>query len=88
VVTAVTFEQVAERISALVSVSAAKLTPQTALDDLALDSARLVETVVDLQEEFGSTFSQAAFKQVSTLGELAELLRAGSAEAQGTVCQH
>jgi acyl carrier protein len=73
--TEVTFERVVEHIATLVSVPTDKLTPQTALHDLALDSARLVETVVDLQEEFGSTFDQVAFKQVSTLGELAELLR-------------
>jgi acyl carrier protein len=75
-VTTVTFEQVAERISLITSVPSEKLTPLTRLDELALDSAHLVETVVDLQEEFDSTFTQAAFKQVSTLGELTELLRA------------
>jgi acyl carrier protein len=71
----VTFELVAERISMFVSVPADKLTPQTSLDDLALDSFRLVETVVDLQEEFHSMFTQAALQQVSTLGDLVDLLR-------------
>jgi acyl carrier protein len=73
--TRVTFELVAERISTLLSMPAEKLTPETVLQDLALDSFRMVETVVDLQEEFGSVFSQAELQQVSTLGDLFKLLR-------------
>jgi acyl carrier protein len=72
--TTVTFELVAERIGTILSVPAEKLTPETALQDLALDSFRMVETVVDLQEEFGSVFSQAELQQVSTLGDLFKLL--------------
>jgi acyl carrier protein len=73
--TEVTFDMVAGRMSVLLSIPVEKLTPQTALNDLAVDSFQMVETVVDLQEEFGTVFTQAALKQVSTLGELAELLR-------------
>lgn len=72
----VTFERVAQRVSTLLSVPLEKITPQTTLQDLAADSFRLVETVVDLQEEFDSIFTQAELKQVNTLGELVELLRA------------
>lgn len=72
---AVTFELVAERISTLLSLPVEKLTAQTALTDLALDSFRMVETVVDLQEEFDSIFTQEALRQVSTLGDLVDLLR-------------
>jgi acyl carrier protein len=79
--TAVTFDLVAERISEILSVPVDKLTPQTALNDLALDSFQMVEAVVDLQEEFESIFTQAALRQVSTLGELTELLQANR---QGT----
>ncbi|HEY2237959.1 MAG TPA: acyl carrier protein [Streptosporangiaceae bacterium] len=75
--THVTFEKVAGRMSDLLSIPVEKLTPQTALNDLAVDSFQMVETVVDLQEEFGTVFTQAALKQVSTVGELAELLRTG-----------
>jgi acyl carrier protein len=73
----VTFEQVAERMSVLLTLPVQKLTPQTALGDLAVDSLQMVETVVDLQEEFDSVFTQAELSQVSTLGELVDLLRAG-----------
>jgi acyl carrier protein len=73
--TTITFDQVAERVSATLSVPVDKLTPETSLHDLAVDSFRLVEMVVDLQEEFDSMFTQAELKQLVTLGELFELLR-------------
>jgi acyl carrier protein len=72
----ITFDRVAERISVLLSVPIEKLTPETGLHDLGADSFRLVETVVDLQEEFDSMFTQAELKQVTTLAELVDLLRA------------
>jgi acyl carrier protein len=72
----ITFDRVAERISVLLSVPVEKLTPETELHDLGADSFRLVETVVDLQEEFDSMFTQAELKQVTTLAQLVELLRA------------
>jgi len=70
----VTFDLVAERISTLLSLPVDKLTPGTALQDLALDSFRMVEMVVDLQEEFGSVFAQADLQEVSTLEDLFKLL--------------
>lgn len=70
----VTFDLVAERISTLLSLPVEKLTPGTALQDLALDSFRMVEMVVDLQEEFGSIFAQAELRLVATLGDLFKLL--------------
>lgn len=70
----VTFDVVAERISTLLSLPVDKLTPATALQDLALDSFRMVEMVVDLQEEFGSIFAQADLEHVSTLQDLFKLL--------------
>jgi acyl carrier protein len=72
----ITFDRVAERISVLLSVPIERLTPETGLHDLGADSFRLVETVVDLQEEFDSMFTQAELKQVTTLAELVDLLRA------------
>jgi acyl carrier protein len=72
----VTFDLVAERISTLMSLPVEKLTPGTALRDLALDSFRMVEMVVDLQEEFGSIFAQSDLRHVVTLGDLFTLLSA------------
>ncbi|HEY3872454.1 MAG TPA: acyl carrier protein [Actinocrinis sp.] len=72
--TAVTFDAVAERISVMLSVPTDGLTPQTPFSSLGADSFRLVELVVDLQEEFDSMFTQAELKQISTIGELVGLL--------------
>lgn len=75
--TTATFAQVVDRMSTILSVPLEKLTPGTVLADLALDSFRLVETIVDLQEEFNATFTREALDQIGTLGELAELLESG-----------
>jgi acyl carrier protein len=72
--TSVTFDLVADRVGTLLSLPADKLTPETALQDLALDSFRMVEMVVDLQEEFDSIFTQDQLQQVHTLGDLFKLL--------------
>lgn len=71
----VTFELVAEQISKTLSVPASNLTPETTLQDLVADSFLLVEMVVDLQEEFDTMFTQAELREISTLGQLVELLR-------------
>jgi acyl carrier protein len=72
--TSVTFELVAERISTVLALPAERLTPDTPLRDLALDSFRMVEMVVDLQEEFQSIFTQDQLQQVHTLGDIFRLL--------------
>lgn len=72
--TNVTFAAVAERISAMLDVPADRIAPDTEFNALGADSFRLVEMVVDLQEEFDSTFTQAALKRITTIGELVQLL--------------
>lgn len=71
----ITFDAVAERISAVLSIPRDRLTPQSTLADLAADSFLLVEMVVDLQEEFDSVFTQAELRQVTELGDLVGLLQ-------------
>lgn len=71
----ITFDAVAERISAVLSIPRDRLTPQSTLADLAADSFLLVEMVVDLQEEFDSVFTQAELRQVAELGDLVALLQ-------------
>ncbi|MFC5031404.1 4'-phosphopantetheinyl transferase superfamily protein [Streptomyces sp. DSM 41987] len=75
-VPSVTFEDVAHRISATLSVPVDTLTPETNLRDLAADSFLLVEMAVDLQEEFDALFTQADLREVTTLGQLAGLVGA------------
>ncbi|MFI9103443.1 4'-phosphopantetheinyl transferase superfamily protein [Streptomyces fildesensis] len=75
-VPSVTFDDVAHRISATLSVPVDTLTPETNLWDLAADSFLLVEMAVDLQEEFDALFTQADLREVTTLGQLAGLVGA------------
>jgi acyl carrier protein len=70
----VTFETVAARLGNRLSVPPASLTPRTALADLAGDSLDLVEMLIDLQEEFGVSLTQADLRTVLTLGDLVALL--------------
>ncbi len=79
----ITFEHVAERISATLNVPATKLTPQTTLRELAADSFLLVEMAVDLQEEFDALFTQSALREVANLGQLVELLDAARPPSRG-----
>ncbi|MCQ4040710.1 4'-phosphopantetheinyl transferase superfamily protein [Streptantibioticus rubrisoli] len=74
--TAVTFDEVADRISTTLSIPVEKLTPQTTLRELAADSFLLVEMAVDLQEEFDTIFTQDELREITTLGELAGLVGA------------
>ncbi|MFI9724079.1 4'-phosphopantetheinyl transferase superfamily protein [Streptomyces sp. NPDC052396] len=73
-VPALTFDDVAERISATLSIPVAGLTPDTRLRELAADSFLLVEMAVDLQEEFDTVFTQNELREITTLGELAGLV--------------
>jgi acyl carrier protein len=74
--TTITFDAVAARLGRILSVPAGGLTPRTFLADIAADSFELVEIVVDLQEEFGVTFTQADLRPILTVGDLVALLRA------------
>jgi acyl carrier protein/4'-phosphopantetheinyl transferase EntD len=73
---ALTFADVAERVSATLNVPVERLTPRTTLRDLPADSFLLVEMAIDLQEEFGTVFGQRELREVATLGELAALVGA------------
>lgn len=74
----ISFENITARISATLSIPAEELKPETTLKELAADSFLMVEMIVDLQEEFDSTFSQAELWSVGNLGQLADLVRANA----------
>ncbi|MEO3786714.1 4'-phosphopantetheinyl transferase superfamily protein [Actinocorallia sp. B10E7] len=69
------FADVAERVATLLNVPADRLEPGTLVRDLVRESFMLVEMVIDLQEEFDAVFGQEQLREVSTLGDLAALLR-------------
>lgn len=71
-----TAEAVLQRIAELVVVPVAELTPQTPIRNLIRESFMLVELVVDLQEEFGTYFTQDELREIETIGELVALLHA------------
>jgi acyl carrier protein len=71
-----TAEAVLERIAELLVVPVAELTPQTPIRNLVRESFMLVELVIDLQEEFGTYFTQGELREIETIGELVALLQA------------
>lgn len=78
---AITFDAVRDRLAELLRLPAERFTPDTTLQDLALDSLVMIEFIVDLQEEFDSTVSQEGLRRVETLGELTDVLAAGGTRA-------
>ncbi|MER5698838.1 acyl carrier protein [Streptomyces mirabilis] len=68
------FAELAEKIAAVTSLPVSRLTPETNISDLALDSMTTVELVVDLQEDYDILLSRKDFDQVKTLGDLAGLI--------------
>jgi acyl carrier protein len=76
------FDQMAARISSLISVPVERLTPESTVAELVPDSFMYIEIAVDLQEEYGVVLSQDDLKEAATLGDLAQLIqRQQSAQA-------
>lgn len=75
-----TYELVAERISIMSGTPVEKLSPDMTLHELALDSFRMVEMAIDLQEEFDAIFSQEALQRAGTVADLVDLINASKAE--------
>lgn len=78
---AITFDEVRDRLAQLLRLPADRFTPDTTLQDLALDSFVMIEFIVDLQEEFDSIVSQDGLRTAETLGDLTALLAAGGRRA-------
>ena len=72
----VTPEVVAATIGELLSIPVERIRPETPLDELVLDSFALVETAIELQEEFDVVFNQDDLKAVRTVGDLVALMQA------------
>jgi acyl carrier protein len=69
-------EAVLGRIAKLLAVPAAELSPRTVIRELVRESFMLVELVIDLQEEFGTYFTQEDLREIETIGELVTLMQA------------
>ncbi|MDQ3305300.1 MAG: phosphopantetheine-binding protein [Actinomycetota bacterium] len=73
-----TGEDVRSRVAEVLGVDPSSVRPGTALGDLVSDSYRLVEMAIELQDDYDVIFSQADLNGVTSVGDLAELIRARS----------
>ena len=73
--TAPTTDEVVGRIADTLGIPLSRAQPEAALADLVSDSYRLVEMAIELQDEYDVIFTQADLSAVSTVGDLAELVR-------------
>ena len=64
------------------SASLEKLSPGSRLDeDLDIDSARLVDLILNLEDEFKIRIEDEVFEQIKTFGDLVAVINKKSAEA-------
>ena len=71
----VTVEDVRLRIAELLRVSEERVTLATVLTDLVVESFRLVEMAIELQEEYDVLLGQADLSVLKTVGDLAQLVQ-------------
>ena len=70
-----TNEEIVSRIADTLGVPESRVQPEAALAALVSDSYRLVEMAIELQDDYDVIFTQADLSGVSTVGDLAELVR-------------
>ena len=69
------FEQVAESISSVLSVSAGTLSEDTSLTaDLVVDSLLMYEIVIELEEIFDARISDSDIDRIETIGDIVDFL--------------
>ncbi len=71
-----THDEIIGHIADALGVSESRVRPEVLLVDLVSDSYRLVEMAIDLQDDYDVILSQADLSAVTTVGDLAELVRA------------
>ena len=70
-----TTEEVMARIAEVLGVPESRVRPEVALADLVAESYPLVEMAIELQDDYDVIFTQADLSAVSTVADLAELVR-------------
>ena len=70
-----TTEEIVSRIAETLGVAESRVRPDVALAELVSDSYRLVEMAIELQDDYDVIFSQADLSSVTTVGDLADLVR-------------
>ena len=71
-----TIEEVVARIAEVLGVPESRVRPEVPLADLVAESYPLVEMAIELQDDYDVVFSQADLSAVTTVGDLADLVRA------------
>ncbi len=74
--------EVKATIAALLGIDADSIDPEAPLFSLVNSSFRIVELVIELQEEFGVRFGQEDMNRVATVGDLLALVVARQADAR------
>lgn len=70
-----TTAEVVARIAEVLGVPESRVRPDVPLGDLVAESYPLVEMAIELQDDYDVIFTQADLSAVSTVGDLAELVR-------------
>lgn len=68
-------DEITARIAEVLGVAPSRVRPEVVLSELVSDSYRLVEMAIELQDDYDVIFSQADLSSVTTVGDLAELVR-------------
>ena len=68
-------EEISQRMAQVLGIPPTRVKPEVVLTDLVSDSYRLVEMAIELQDDYDVIFTQADLSAVTTVGELAELVR-------------
>ncbi len=68
-------EEITRRMAEVLGISPGRVQPEVLLTDLVSDSYRLVEMAIELQDDYDVIFTQADLSDVSTVGDLVELVR-------------
>lgn len=76
-----TREQVRSKIAEVLGQAPDRIADDAVLTDLVTSSFVLVETVIELQEEFGVRFQQADLVDIVTVGQLLDLVAGRMPEA-------
>ena len=76
------YDRIKQRMAELLDQSLDVLDDDASLVDVVSSSFLLIETIIELQEDFGVLFSQEEFAGITTVGQLVTLFT-GQLEAEG-----
>jgi acyl carrier protein len=75
-VTPITAQAVRTKIANTLAIAPTRLTDNTLLTDLSVDSLALIELAIELEEDYGVAFEQSDLEALHTVGDVAALVEA------------